>query len=77
MDEALVRFFEWDYDHNEVVNHERLDACNSCGDCCQPLIRFTITGKIRGQENEWQMAGNGGATTTAQGVWTEVRMGDN
>src|SRR5450432_224028 len=76
VDDTSVRFFEWDYDHNTVVEYERLGECNSCGDCCTALIRFFITGQVKGAENEWQTAANGGTTTTAQGVWTEVRKGN-
>ena len=72
-----MRFFEWNYNSNHVVEYERLGECNGCGDCCVALIRFFVLGKIKGQPNEWQIAANGGVATSGHGVWLEVWIGSH
>jgi Fe-S-cluster containining protein len=74
--DAPLRFFEWKYDANEVIEYKRLGECNGCGDCCQAVIKFFVLGKIKGQDGQWQLAANGGTATTGKGTWLEVQFGD-
>jgi Fe-S-cluster containining protein len=74
---APIRYFEWDYNNNVVVEYERLGECNGCGDCCMALIRFFVTTKAQTTDRQetWYIAGNGGVSTTGMGVWSEVQIG--
>jgi Fe-S-cluster containining protein len=73
-DEPLI-FYEWDYDAGVVIAYERLGECNGCGDCCMAAIQFAVTGRLGQGSTPWEEHGNGGSSTTAQGVWSEVRVG--
>ena|SRR5579859_7509246 len=76
MNDVTPHFIEWDYTSNVATEYERLGECNGCGDCCMALIRFYVTNVKKGQDSEWQLAADGGLTTTGQGVWVEVQIGD-
>jgi hypothetical protein len=72
-----VRYFEWDYENNVVIEYEREGDCNGCGDCCMAVIRFYVTARTNPDDKHtaWQEAGNGGVTTTGKGVWNEIQIG--
>jgi len=73
--DQIMRFFEWDYDNQVVIEYERLGECNGCGDCCTALIPFTIAGVSKASAESWDEAGKGGPATTGTGVWNEVPVG--
>jgi len=35
-----MRFFDYDYNAQEIIEYERLGECNHCGDCCTTRIEF-------------------------------------
>lgn len=76
MNNESMRFFEWDYENQIVVEYERLGDCNGCGDCCHAVIQFMVAGKFHEGQSDWEMRGNGGSSTNGQGVWNEIRIGE-
>jgi hypothetical protein len=76
MQEAAIFFREWDYDNNVVIEYERLGDCNSCGACCMALIQFFIAGKVAAPPESPNPTAEGGSSTNAQGVWSEIQVGE-
>jgi Fe-S-cluster containining protein len=76
--DGLIRYFEWDYDKNVVIEYEREGECNGCGDCCKAAIRFFVTAGVNPNDPQaaWEAAGNGGLSTTGKGQWSEIQIGD-
>jgi hypothetical protein len=64
-----MRYLEWDFDNDLLIEYERLGECNGCGQCCKAVIHFTaanFNSPVRHNPR------NGGPTTDNQGVWTAV-----
>jgi Fe-S-cluster containining protein len=69
-----MRYFEWDYTNDSVVEYERSGECNECGQCCTRVIRFVI------RNNTYPITGwnphNGATAPLQSGRFAEVRVGD-
>jgi hypothetical protein len=73
----IMRFFEWDYDADSVVEYARDGECNECGACCSVLIKFAPYPTGQGQLNPilgWDSR-NGEFINARKGKITEVRVG--
>lgn len=64
---STIRINIWDYTINVVKQYLRQGACNSCGQCCQGYVQYSVAGLID-KDNPRQ----GGEATTGKGVWAET-----
>ena len=62
-----VRINIWDYENRIVKQYLRQGECNSCGQCCQGRVRYSVAGLLD-KNNPRQ----GGKATTGKGVWAEA-----
>lgn len=69
-----MRFYEWNYDTDTLIEYERDGECNGCGACCMGVITFQVTGgeAFKAIHNPH----NGGPTTDEKGVWLSISVGD-
>jgi Fe-S-cluster containining protein len=69
-----LRFFEWNFDLDTVIEYERTGDCNGCGACCLHVIKWQVFQRSKRQEQSFK---NGMAVDEvfSDGVWTEFRTG--
>jgi Fe-S-cluster containining protein len=70
----MMRYAEIDYDASTVTEYARHGACNHCGDCCRPAVRFAFCGLDSGASSDEKKAG--GPTTDGKGKWQAYEADD-
>jgi Fe-S-cluster containining protein len=71
-----MRYFEWDFDNDIVIEYARSGECSECGACCMAVIRFNAFNKGIGKTNPilgWDNR-NGEFINPASGVVNDLEI---